>query len=105
MDLKARLEKRFCGHGRRTETWQGWEEDYAGPREEDLLLTLVAQRKLRVKSKESLRKQGQKKGRQQEGGRTGNSKSCCSRIKQKTKCGSGLNMNPSVLSSSHQWHY
>lgn len=37
MDLKVRLGKCFCGHGRRrrTEIRQGW-EDYTGPKEEDL---------------------------------------------------------------------
>lgn len=63
MDLKARLGKHFCGRGRRTEIWQGW-ADYVGPNEEDHLLTLAAQRKLSVRSKEGLWKQGQKKGRQ-----------------------------------------
>lgn len=53
MDLKAKLGKHFCGHGRRTEIRQG-REDYAGPKEEDLLLTLAARRKLRVRSKEGL---------------------------------------------------
>lgn len=59
MGLTGRPGRCFCGH-RRTEIWQGW-EDNAGPNEEDLLLTLATQRKARIKSKEALRKQGQKK--------------------------------------------